>query len=153
LAEKKAGLEKVEGNSGTKKPTTTHDGLLEKPLRISFNSSMPERTEDGTWQDVDAGASFEEDYTSDIIEPENVGSGKHYTYSQLPSFVKRKIPANLDHNKHLYMINEDNDTGGLGLLTPNSYTVTIVPVKTTISNVTGDSPAASSTITDTNFGF
>ena len=152
LAEKKAGLEKVEGNSSTKKSTTTRDGLLEKPLRISFNSSMPERTEDGKWQDVDAGASFEDDYTSDIIEPENIGNGKHYTFEQLPSFVKRKIPANLDHNKHLYIINEDNDTGGLGLLTPNSYTVTIVPVKTTISNATGGSPATSSTITD-NFGF
>lgn len=152
LAEKKAGLEKVEGNSSTKKPTTTRDGLLEKPLRISFNSSMPERTEDGKWQDVDAGASFEDDYTSDIIEPEDIGNGKHYTFEQLPSFVKRKIPANLDHNKHLYIINEDNDIGGLGLLTPNSYTVTIVPVKTTISNATGGSPATSSTITD-NFGF
>lgn len=157
LAEKKAELKEAEGTDGTggtKKPATTRDGLLEKPLRISFNSSMPARTEDGKkWVDVKAGADFEDDYTSDIIEPENVGSGKHYTYKQLPSFVKRKIPANLDYNKHLYIINEDNDTGGWGLLTPNRYTVTIVPVKTTISNKAGDNPTTSSTITDTNFGF
>lgn len=157
LAEKKAELEEAEGTDGTggtKKSATTRDGLLEKPLRISFNSSMPARTEDGKkWVDVKAGADFEDDYTSDIIEPENVGSGKHYTYKQLPSFVKRKIPANLDYNKHLYIINEDNDIGGWGLLTPNRYTVTIVPVKTTISNKAGDNPTISSTITDTNFGF
>lgn len=157
LAKKKAELKEAggtDGTGGTKKPATTRDGLLEKPLRISFNSSLPARTEDGKkWVDVKAGADFEKDYTSDIIEPGNVGSGKHYTFKQLPSFVKRKIPANLDRNKHLYIINEDNDTGGLGFLTPNKYTVTIVPVKTTVSNKAGDNSTTSSTIIDTNFGF
>ena len=139
------------GNNGTK-DKTTRDGLLEKPVRITFNSSMPER-KDGKWADIKIGAAFEEDYTSENIELENVGEGKHYTYEQLPSFVKRKIPKSIDRNKHIYWINEDADTGGAGFLTPNHYTVTIVPMKTTISKETNTGAMPSVETTEENFGF
>ena len=127
--------EQGEKSEQEKKSGTTHNGLLEAPLRITFNSPVPEMNKDKTWKDIKKGADFEDDFTSDIIDSEDVGSGKHYSYHQLPSFVKRKIPNTLDKDKHFYMIDKDKDTGGWGFLTPNHYTVTIIPTKTATSDV------------------